>query len=395
MKIYVFLMLFSMLFLLSQTNDTSVTIAEKIARRDAIDKLDLQIVNLPLSSHNSIKTFLYQYRLQKDFRIIYEKKIEQIGVYVDARQKAYKITIAITLKSIIDCLEKLTKENDIKNYNSANLRQYSQKIFYATGTIPIGSYIQEASPASQKAREFAIHCAKINAYKHLSDIIKNMRISNDLKVSDFIAENHSVQNEFTLFIRKTETQTRLQHQNLGVVEVAIEVKVRDIEEVLSHICTTSYKGELWLPKDFKNLHLHVRSQSIIAKGKGMIPSQKGHQRLRKTIYIPQWANKTLVVTGESFVPQTVNTSKAKKIGLERARADGYHKLILYIMDLPLHDNVGLKKLMEKNYTIRNNISSALKRATVVDIVYGEKIIRIKLELYLAEIWRVVAHLYRR
>ena len=395
LKIYIFLTLFSICILFSQTNDPSVTIANKIARRDAMNNLELQITNLPLSN-SSIKTFLYRHKLQKDFREIYNKHIEQIGVYVDAHQKAYKITIAITLENVIASLQELTHKHNIHGHQTAiaNLYQYSQKIFYATGAIPIGSYILEPSPANQQAKNFAIHCAQTNAYKHLSDIIKNMRIAADLKVSDFVTESSDIHNEFVMFIRQTQVQTHLQHQNLGVVEVAIEVKVQDIEEALGKICETKYVGEFWTPQHFKNLHQYVRSQRIIAKGKGMIPRQKGHQRLRKTIYIPQWANKTILVTGESFIPKTVDAAAAKKIGLERARADGYHKLIIYIMDLPLHDN-SLRKLMEKNILVRDNISTAIKRADVIEINYTQQIVTIKLELYLAEIWRVVAHLYRR
>ncbi|BBM83200.1 hypothetical protein UABAM_01551 [Candidatus Uabimicrobium amorphum] len=362
-----------------------------------MNNLELQITNLPLANDGSIKTFLYRRKLQKDFREIYNKHIEQIGVYVDAHQKAYKITIAITLENVILSLHELTRKHNIRGYQPAigNLHQYSQKIFYATGAIPIGSYILEPTPANQQAKNFAIHCAQTNAYKHLADIIKNMRIHSDLKVNDFVTESGDIHNAFVMFIRQNELQTHLQHQNLGVVEVVIEVKVSDIEQALAKICSTHYKGDFWNAQHFENLHKYVRSQRIIAKGKGMIPTQKGHKRLRKTIYIPQWANKTILVTGESFIPKTVGTVKAKKIGLERARADGYHKLIIYIMDLPLHDNRSLRKLMEKNIVVRDNISTAIKRADVIEIQYTKQVVKIKLELYLAEIWRVVAHLYRR
>jgi len=307
--------------------------------------------------------------------------------------------MVITLDHVVKGLHKILDESPSTKLSKReidNLHKYTrQRIFVATGTgfirtrsSRMGNYWDRVPPG---ARLMAKRSAEIDAYRKMGERLKGVRISSNTIVKDFIAESDEIRSAFNSFIRGGQFIGKPRYKAEGVVEVTLRIRQDRLIQTLSRICESKYYGMEWQPGQFRKCS-NSTPQVIQVVGTGVPPRRNSRFPAKKMAYVPDWATRTLQVTGIGSPPAYFSDAQeAAIVTIRAAEHDAYRQLTIQIMRLKVRGSVTIRDYAAKNRKIqgklRKFIEGARKRRK--RFLSGGRV-ELKMELSLDPLWQIIS-----
>ena len=160
------------------------------------------------------------------------------------------------------------------------------------------------------------------------------------------------------------------------------------------------------PNDFQNIKQRFSERYVHAVGTGVPPGKymmaespaPGTFEPQPSVippappvppqpYVPEWAKKTVSVTGTGAIAQNdINPGQAKLKAIRAAQLDGYRQLSEQVMGLRLDAKTVVRDFVTESDEIRTRVSTYLRGARITDTrIVGDGTAEVNMSLYLGGI----------
>lgn len=400
--------------------------ASRAARMDAMRQLAEAIQGVKIDSTTTVKDFVTEKDEIKTALDAYLQGIQQVGEPIHNPDGTCEVTLSIRMEDLVfwlkntwgeygsDRIQSPEQFDQMSNFNS-------QAVFTATGSgamkvVPnsqnFGNFWDRVTP---QGKLMAQRAAQVDAYRNLAESIKGVRITSNTRVEDFVTVSDEIRASFNGFIRGAQVLGSKYHPD-GYVEVTVQVDMNHLVSQLQGMCRKSYKGSQFNPNTFNQMRQYTNLPVIKAVGTGVPPAQFIRQYIPPTQpgtvvpgnpdypyqpptpvkpYVPEWANRTIQVTGSGAPADWMPPAQAKLMAQRAATLDAYRLLTEQIMGLQLKASTTVKDFVTENDEISTK-TKGLIRGTQVKNVRNlpDGTVEVDMELYLGHIWQLIEAGYK-
>jgi len=247
----------------------------------------------------------------------------------------------------------------------------------------------------------------------LAESIKGVRIRSNTTVENFVTVNDEIRAEFNGFIRGAQVTGTKYHPD-GYVEVTVQVDMNHLVSQLQGMCRKHYHGNQFKPDTFNQIPQYNTLPIIKAVGTGVPPAQfirqyVPSQPIEPSVpvipdvnpqqpvqpYIPEWANRTIQVTGSGAPADWMPPSQSKLMAERAAKLDAYRLLTEQIMGLSLDAKTTVKDFVTEKDEIFTKTRGMIQGAQVKNVRYlPDGTVEVDMELFLGNMWQLIESEYR-
>ena len=263
-----------------------------------------------------------------------------------------------------------------------------------------------AQYCTARGRLMAERAARADAMRKLAERIKGLRITSRTTVQDFVTESDEINTRVNTYIRGMKEVGRRYHKDELVVEVEMQIKLRQFYLSLKSWTSTHLKGNNIRLRQVEDAVIRAKDTVITETGMG-IPNERylktaATASIRQTVATasasPGWATQTLRVTGNSAVDQNnANAAQAKLMAKRAAELDGRRKLAEKIGGLQITSNTTVANFIGRSDQIRTSMLTFQQGAGVVDNSFkiaDDGMAEIVVELELLPLWNSILYYQR-
>jgi len=411
-------------------------LAMRAARADAIRKLAERIKGLNITSKTTVQDFVTEsdtIRTALDTHLMGMKELSVKHLEDDSCEVEMQIKLSQVIATLKGIYNRHYKGNKIKARDFEQMTTTNKiTVIKETGSgvprpeLQPDQLVQPApgasratfSGASAAARAYwARHCtargrlgaeraARLDAMRKLAERIKGLRITSTTTVQDFVTESDDIKTSLRTYIRGMSEVGRRYHKDELVVEVEMQIKLRQFYLTLKSWTNTHLKGN--------NIKLRqveeavVRSKDTIIRETGMgIPNERylktsAPAEVRQTVAIaagaPAWATQTLHVVGNAAVDSNnTNKAQARLMAKRAAELDARRKLAEKINGLQITSKTSVRNFIGSNDKIRTSMLTFQQGASVIDDSFklaDDGTAQIVVEVNLTPLWNAILHYQR-
>jgi len=291
----------------------------------------------------------------------------------------------------------------------ANQNTYNQNYTNQTQTNTYGSF--DWSLVTGQGKLLAKRAAQVDAYRNLGEVIQGVRIDAKTIVRDFVTESDQIRASFNGIVQGAQFVGEPRYSPDGVVEVTAQVDLRQVISALQNI-SRRHNSRIQ-PQRFGGMNQYYSKQVVQATGSGAVdpkyirsapvaPIVKPVVPVVPVVpakpYVPEWADRTIKVTGSSAIPPNAITPGQGRLMAERgAQVDAYRLLAEQIYGLQLKSQTTVKDFITENDTIQTEIDGRINGAQIIDkrMNENEGTVEVDVELWLGHVWQAMEAAYRR
>jgi hypothetical protein len=301
---------------------------------------------------------------------------------------------------------------------------YAPKKFTAIGTgameveplppspIDVWTYVKPAG------KPMAKRAAQADAYRNIGEALYGVRISSQTTVADFMTVSDKIVTSFQGVVRGVEFVGE-NYRPDGIIEVTAQVDVEKLIFMLSSIAQQQGTSGQFGPDAFKGISLYYPYNIIQVTGVGVPPAKfvgrtpnypspvidpepdyvtPDYQPPVFTPYVPEWAKRTVTVTGTGVYREGMPTGQAKAMAERAAQVDAYRLLAEQVMGLKLKSETTVEDFVTTSDILVTKVNTYLRGAQIVDTRdFGpqEGIVEVDMSLYLGSMWEIIEAEYRK
>lgn len=429
-KISCFLLLFIFAVMVSAQHEETQqrAMASRAARMDAMRQLAESVQGVRIDSTTTVKDFVTEKDEIKTALDTFIQGIQQVGEPVHHPDGTCEVTLSIRMEDLVfwlkntwgeygsDRIQSPEQFDQIRNFNS-------QAVFTATGSgamkvvpNPNPNPIPFWERVTPQGKLMAQRAAQVDAYRNLAESIKGVRITASTRVENFVTVSDEIRASFNGFIRGAQVIGSKYHPD-GYVEVSVQVDMNHLISELQGICKKHYKGNQFQPGSFNQMNRYNSMPVIKAVGTGVPPAQFVRQYVPPTQpdynnpvvpgvpptqpvpvkpYVPEWANRTIQVTGSGAPAEWMPPAQAKLMAQRAATLDAYRQLTEQIMGLQLDSNTSVKDFVTEKDEISTKTRGLIQGTQVKNVRnLPDGTVEVDMELYLGNMWQLIEAEYRK
>jgi len=413
-------------------------LAMRAARADGIRKLAERIKGLKITAQTTVQDFVAEsdtIQTALDARLVGMKEVSIKYLEDDTCEVVMEIKLSqviATLKSIHASHYKgnKIKVRDFQQMSTTNkitiIRETGSGVPRPRPELAQDPLVPPAAGASQatfsgasaaarkywaqyctaRGRLMAERAARADAMRKLAERIKGLRITSTTTVQDFVTESDEIRTRVNTYIRGMKEVGRRYHKDELIVEVEMQIKLRQFYLSLKSWTSTHLKGNNVRVRQVEDAVVRSKDTAITETGMG-IPNERylktaATATIRQTVAIassaPGWATQTLRVTGNSAMDQNnANAAQAKLMAKRAAELDGRRKLAEKIGGLQITSNTTVANFIGRNDQIRTSMLTFQQGAGVVDNsfkVAADGTAEVIVELELTPLWNSILYYQR-
>ena len=411
-------------------------LARRAARSDAVRKLAERIKGLKIRSDTTVQDFVTEsdtIRTALDAHVMGMKEVS--CKYLE--DGSCEVVMEIKLSQVIATLKSIQAVHyKGKNVKARNFQQMSTTnkitVIRETGSgVPREELIQVplAPPASgatqatfsgatdQARKYWAQYCtargrltaeraARVDAMRKLAERIKGLRITSTTTVQDFVTESDEINTRVNTYIRGMKEVGRRYHKDELVVEVEMQIKLRQFYASLKSWTSTHLKGNNVKLRQVEEAVVRAKDTVITETGMGIPPAKylktTTPAAVRQTVATasaaPGWATRTLRATGNAAVDNTnANAAQAKLMAKRAAELDARRKLAEKLSGLQITSNTSVADFVAQNDQIGTSMMTFQQGAGVVPNsfnVAADGTAAVIVEIDLLPLWNSVLYYQR-
>lgn len=408
--------------------------AVRAARMDAMRQLGEAIKGVRITSSTTVNNFVTE---SDQINASYQGFIQGAQQVGDPRllpDGTCEVTLSIAIDQVILGLQTVWyQHSDSRTVTSPE--QFEQirgqyepnKVFTATGS---GAMKTSPPPAptgeniwlrvSPRGKLMALRAAKMDAYRNMAETLQGVKIDSETKVKDFVTESDIITGSFNGFVQGVEFVGEPKYLPEGVVEVTAQVDLGKLSQFLANTCREKYQGNKWTPERFQTIPNYNNARVVKTSGSGAPPKNTiGGAPINNnppvvvnpdtntnpvpvpvpvqppvTVYVPEWAQRTVKVTGMGAMPQGMSQSEGKVLSRRAAILDAYRQLAEQIMGLQLKSSTNVKDFVTQSDEINTQVETFIRGARVLEIKdLQDGTSEATMELYLGDMWQLIAERY--
>ena len=365
-------------------------LAMRAARVDAMRKLAERINGLVITSATRVKDFVATSDTIETAMMSWLSGMKEVGEPKFTPDGICEVTLEVTVAEVVVQLQRFHKRfykgnkiafRDIEKI-SVNT---TEKVLRETGS---GAPRPEFDPRGRLAppnaggqdimskaawaywmahctgrgRLMAARAARLDAYRKLGERINGLLIASETSVKDFVATDDRIQTQMTTFLRGARQVGTRYHENELIVEVELEVTVRELITTLRRLHREFYRGNRVAVADIERLSVRVEDKAIRETGMGVPPERYLKDLLgpgqvavavgRQAINWPAVAR----ATGQGAIDtNTANAAQAKLMALRAAELDARRRLAEKLDGLMITSNTSVADFVAMNDDIETSM----------------------------------------
>lgn len=400
-------------------------LAKRAAQVDAYRNLAERIKGFQIDSSTSVKDFVTESdEINTHFRtFIKGAKVIDTRYYDDG---IAEVDVQITLREVIETLKTITKRYYKGNrYREETWNKLETTVNYKT-IVATGSGAERMakegdaaddyiSPPPTKRRRthipdnwkrvspqkrlMAKRAAQVDAYRNLAERVKGLRIDSQTHVRDFVTESDQINTELNTFLKGVKViDTRYSPDEL-IVEVDVQLTLREIIEYLKTITKRYYKGNRYKEETFNQIRTETKHKVIHATGYGTTTGEPYEPPAPQPFepepepepQVPGWATKTIRATGQGVPSEDAESEAQAKLGAKRAaKLDAYRKLLEEVGGVQIDSQTTVKDFITENDEINAEAQGFIRGAKVVseEFIEDEGIYEVTLEITLMDFYKL-------
>ncbi|MDP6634249.1 MAG: LPP20 family lipoprotein [Phycisphaerae bacterium] len=410
-------------------------LAMRAARADAIRKLAERIKGLQITSQTRVQDFVAEsdtIRTALDARLIGMKEVSVKHL----EDGSCEVVMEIKLSQIIATLKSIhaahykgdkVKVRDFQQMTTTNkitiIRETGSGVprpeLMPNPLVPPAPGASQAtfSGASAAARKYwAQYCtargrlmaeraARVEAMRKLAERIKGVQVSSTTTVQDFVTESDEIRTRLNTYLRGMKEVGRRYHKDELVVEVEMQIKLRQFFQSMKTWTTTQYKGNKTSVRQIQDAVIRAKDTVITETGMG-VPNERYLKTttpatVRQTVTTaagaPPWATQRLRVTGNSaLAANAANAAQAKLMAKRAAELDGRRKLAEKISGLQITSNTSVQDFVAQNDQIGTSMLTFQQGAGVVDDSFKitDGLAEVVVEIEMLPLWNSILYYQR-
>ncbi|MDP6546042.1 MAG: LPP20 family lipoprotein [Phycisphaerae bacterium] len=411
-------------------------LAMRAARADAIRKLAERIKGLKIRSDTTVQDFVAESDTIQTALDAHLMGMKEVSVK-HLEDGTCEVTMEIKLSQVVATLKGIhavhykgnkVKARDFQQMSTTNkitvIRETGSGVPRPELTqdplVPPASGASRAtfSGASAAARKYwAQYCtargrlmaeraARADAMRKLAERIKGLRITSTTTVQDFVTESDEIRTRVNTYIRGMKEVGRRYHKDELIVEVEMQIKLRQFYLSLKSWTSTHLKGNNVRVRQVEDAVVRSKDTAITETGMGIPPEAylktAATVSVRRTVATasaaPPWATQTLRVTGNAAVDNAnANAAQAKLMAKRAAELDGRRKLAEKINGLQITSNTSVVNFVTQNDQIRTSMLTFQQGAGVVDNSFkiaADGTAEIIVEIELLPLWNSILYYQR-
>jgi len=411
-------------------------LAMRAARADGIRKLAERIKGLRITSQTTVQDFVTEsdtIQTALNTRLMGMKEVSVKYLEDDSCEVVMEIKLSqvvATLKSIHAAHYKgnKIKARDFQQMSTTNkitvLRETGSGVprpeLIADPLVPPAAGATQAtfSGASAAARKYwAQYCtargrlmaeraARADAMRKLAERIKGLRITSNTTVQDFVTESDEIRTRVNTYIRGMKEVGRRYHKDELIVEVEMQIKLRQFYLSLKSWTSTHLRGNNVRLRQVEDAVVRSKDTVITETGMGIPPEAylktAATATIRRTVAVagaaPPWATQTIRATGNAAIDQTnPNAAQARLLARRAAELDGRRKLAEQINGLRITSNTSVVDFVAQNDQIRTSMLTFQQGAGVVDNTFKvapDGTAEVVVEIELQPLWNSILYYQR-
>ncbi len=410
-------------------------LAQRAARVDAIRKLAERIKGLQITAQTRVQDFVaesdvIQTELNARIRGMKEVSVKHM------EDGSCEVVLEIKLSQIIATLKTIHathyKGNRVKATDFQQMTTTNQiKVLRETGSgVPREEFIPDplvppapgasqatfsgATPAARKywaqyctarGRLMAERAARVDAMRKLAERLRGLQITSSTTVQDFVAENDDINTRLNTMIRGMKEVGRRYHKDELIVEVEMQIKLRQFYQSLKSWTSTRTRGNNVTSRQIQDAVIRSKDTIITEVGMG-VPNVRYLKSttpvvVRRTVAVassaPPWSTQTIRATGNAAVgANAASAAQAKLMAKRAAELDARRKLAERLGGLQITSNTSVQDFAAQNDQIGTSMLTFQQGARVVDetfkIVDGAASVDVEIELL--PLWNSILYYQR-
>ena len=413
-------------------------LAMRAARADGIRKLAERIKGLKITAQTTVQDFVAESDTIQSALDAHLMGMKEVSIkYLE--DDTCEVVMEIKLSQVIGTLKTIhashykgnkIKVRDFQQMSTTNkitvLRETGSGVPRPRPELTQGPLVPPAAGASQatfsgasaaarkywaqyctaRGRLMAERAARGDAMRKLAERIKGLRITSTTTVQDFVTESDEIRTRVNTYIRGMSEVGRRYHKDELVVEVEMQIKLRQFYLTLKSWTSTHLKGNNVRIRQVEDAVVRAKDTVITETGMGIPPEAylktAATVSIRQTVAIasaaPPWVTQTMRATGNAAIDQgNANAAQAKLMAKRAAELDGRRKLAEKINGLRITSNTSVVDFVAQNDRIRTSMLTFQQGAGVVDNSFklaADGTAEIIVELELLPLWNSILYYQR-
>ena len=365
-------------------------LAMRAARVDAMRKLAERINGLVITSETKVKDFVASSDRIETAMMSWLSGMKEVGKPTFTPDSICELTLQVTIEEVVVQLKRLHRQyykgNKIRIQDIEKVRVQTQlKVLRETGS---GAPRPEFDPRGELAapnvtgrgimsraawaywmahctgrgRLMAARAARLDALRKLGERINGLLITSETSVRDFVATNDDIETRMRTFLRGAREVGTRYHEVELIVDVEMEVTVRELIATLKKLHREYYRGNRVAIRDIEKLSVRIEEKTVRETGMGVPPEAylkdlgpAGAVAVAIGRQAVKWPP-TVRATGQAAIDTgNANAAQAKLMALRGAELDARRKLAEQLDGLMITANTSVKDFVAMNDDIETSM----------------------------------------
>ncbi|MCE5278082.1 MAG: hypothetical protein ABFD92_10015 [Planctomycetaceae bacterium] len=396
----------------------------RAARVDAMRKLAERINGLVITSETTVKDFVATDDRIRTAMTSWLSGMKEVGEPSYTPDGICQVTLEVTVKEVILHLQRLHKEyykgnkvayEDIEkisaNTKETTLRETGsgaprpefadrgQTVAPGTGGEGIMSkraWAYWMANCSGRGRLMAERAARLDALRKLGERINGILITSETTVKDFVATDDTIRTQMQTFLRGARQVGLRYHDNELIVDMDMEVTVRDLIVNLQRWRKEYYKGDKIASEDIERISARIEDKDIRETGMGVPPDEYLKGEGVETAAVGQMLSKwppAVQATGQAAIDtENANAAQAKLMAFRAAELDAKRKLAEELDGLVISSGTTVKDFVAMDDQIRTSMMTFMqgsRRINGSEKLAPDGTASVVVEVELPQLWNMV------
>jgi len=411
-------------------------LAQRAARVDAIRKLAERIRGLVITSETTVRDFVAESDTIDTAMVAFLNGMKEVGRPRHMEDGTCEVVMEVTLKEVIATLKRLHKRyykgdkiriGDFDKMTVANKTQTLREtgagvprpdlaeddlvLIVSGASFDSFTYLRGAAKAywlarsrTPQARLMAVRAARLDALRRLGERIQGVMITSETSVRDFVAESDEIRTAMRAFIRGAREIGIRYHADELIVEVEMEITLKELIATLTIWHRKYYKGDKISIRDFEKMG--VRTEQKVFRETGMgVPPEKYLKQALVTVKdkmvmalgrnAPAWISRLQRETGSAAVDTDLaGAAQAKLMAYRAAELDARRKLAERINGLMITSQTSVRDFVTQDDQIATAMLTFQQGGHVVpgsQKLLEDGTAQVTVEIDLKPLWNMVLY----
>ena len=411
-------------------------LAARAARADGIRKLAERIKGLFITSETTVRDFVATSDTIETGMVAFLTGVREKGKPKHMEDGTCQVVMEVTIQEVIVALKQMHK----KYYKGDKFKivQFDQmtvtnklKVLRETGNGAPRPSLEEdlvvkvtegnvesfdnlrgaakafwLARVTGQGRLMAIQAARRDAQRRLGERIAGVLITSETTVRDFVVDKDEINTLMKAFLVGSRATGVSYHADELIVEVTMEVTLRDVLIRLQTWAKKHYKGDKVKITQLEKLTVRTKDKIIKEVGSGV----PGERFLKKTVTVaekrvialgravPGWGTRTISAVGNAALDtEGVSKAQAKLMAFRGAELDARRKLAERIDGLMITSNTSVANFVAHSDQIATDMLAFQQGARVLERskkLLEDGVAQVTVEIDLKPLWGSILYWQR-